>query len=243
MKKNALLLSYLIFLFITLVVFIGSCLITLTDGQGALIFIFSIPAIIFLLFLSWAVGRKLVTDFGVNKRLLLASKIFSVSIALFFVFLFIPVLRSIPQAFFGFVGKTFEHFVGKTPYQYVRERNSLPQVVSRAIAKNDNKPIKFSELGLTYAWDKMCIFGPYTDNQKARSVLELDWNIEDRSEIKHSESINALVFLYQGKVNHVVDLNRGIVDFKNLDLCIERERSQFELSSEGNSRKILGLVN
>ncbi len=243
MQKTALLLSYLIFLFITLIVFVGSCLVTLTDGQGAMVFIFSIPVMILLLFLSWVIGSKLVKNFGANKRLLLASKTFSASIALFFLFLFIPVLRPIPDTFFDFIGKTFEHFVGKTPYQYVRERNSLPQILIRTIAKKDNKSIKFSELDVTYAWDKMCIFGPYTDNQKARSILGIDWNIEDRSEIKFSDSINALVFLYQGKVNHVVDLRRGIVDFKNLDLCIQRERSQFELSTDGNSRKILVLVN
>lgn len=243
MKKIARLFLYTIFLLTVVVLFIGSCLIALTDGQGAIVFVFSIPAIALLLFFSWIVANNLINVFAVDRRLLLMPKILSLSIALFILFSFLPFLRPIPETFMEILGKTFKYFVGKTPYQYARERSSLPNVLNRKIAKMENRVLNFSDLDVTYAWDKMCILGPYTDNQRAKTVLGIDWNIEDRSEIKYSDAINSLVFLYQGKVNHVVDLKRGIIDFKNLDLCIERERSQFEMSIDRNSRKILSLVN
>jgi hypothetical protein len=88
---------------------------------------------------------------------------------------------------------------------------------------------------------RVCIFGPYTNNEKAQSVLHMNWNIEERSEIHFSDSVNALVFLYQGSVNQVVDLKRGIADFKDLDICLSRNQANFELRTDANGLKILVL--
>ena len=69
----------------------------------------------------------------------------------------------------------------------------------------------------------------------------MNWNIEERSEIHFSDSVNALVFLYQGSVNQVVDLKRGIADFKDLDICLPRNQANFELRTDANGLTILML--
>lgn len=87
----------------------------------------------------------------------------------------------------------------------------------------------------------VCIFGPYTNNEKVKSVLNMNWNIEERSQIHVSDSVNALVFLYQGSVNQVVDLKRGITDFTDLDMCLSRNQANFKIRTDASGRRILTL--
>lgn len=234
--RQLLVLSLTIF---AIFIFIGSCVITLSDAQGALVFIFSIPVIVVLLFFAVLLSRKL----NLNKKSVLRvdyfPKGFICFLILFFLFSFIPVLRKAPDAFMEYVGKTFTLITGKTPYSFFKDRSSFPSKLGAAL-KVQNK-IDFSVLDVTFAWDKVCIFGPYTNNEKAKSVLNFAWNIEERSEIHFSDSINALVFLYQGSVNQVVDLKRSIVDFRNLDICLSREGTHFELEADPNGLKYLKL--
>mgnify|MGYP001405756559 CR=1 FL=1 len=69
----------------------------------------------------------------------------------------------------------------------------------------------------------------------------MNWNIEERSEIHFSDSVNALVFLYQESVNQVVDLKRGITDFNDLDICLSRNQANFELRTDANGLRMLTL--
>jgi hypothetical protein len=119
--------------------------------------------------------------------------------------------------------------------------NSRDETTKRTLGAlaNHAPTVSFATLGVTFAWDRVCVFGPYTDRAKAASVLQLDWNIEERSQIAMSDSVNALVFLYQGKVNQVVDLKRGIADFKALDRCFAREHTTFRVEVDADGRKIL----
>jgi hypothetical protein len=138
------------------------------------------------------------------------------------------------------VGRVFTYATGKTPYVYFKDRASFPNKLTDALKENNR--IVLSNLDVTFAWDKVCIFGPYTNNEKAKTILQMDWNVEDRSEIHYSDSINALVFIYQGKVNNVVDLRRGIADFRSVDLCLSREQTAFDVELDGNGIKYLRLA-
>ena len=70
----------------------------------------------------------------------------------------------------------------------------------------------------------------------------MNWNTEDRSQISFSDSINVLVFIYQGSVNHVVDLKRSVANFKNAEICLPREQANFEVEVDANRLKYLKLV-
>lgn len=239
MKINSRALVYLLTLTAAFI-FIFSCVITLSDGQGALIFVFSIPAMVVLLFFAILISHRIKKEKDSVSYVDIAPKFLSCFLVVFFVSAFIPGLRIMPDTFMGFIGNVFALTTGKTPYAFFKDRASFPNKLEDALKRQTK--INFSNLDLTFAWDKVCVFGPYTNNVKARQVLNLDWNIEERSQIYFSDSINALVFLYQGKVNQVVDLKRGIADFKNVDICLSSAQANFEAEVDLNGRKFLKLV-
>lgn len=220
---------------ISVIIFLASCLITLSDGQGALVFTVSLPIISLLLFSAILIARKSKNRFGFRGSLI--PIFFSFFLSIFFIFAFIPGLRQIPDSFLGFVGQTFTLVVGKTPASFFKDRASFSNKLNDAL--QSRRDIQFNNLDVTFAWDRVCIFGPYTNNSQAKSVLKIDWNIEERSQIHDSDSINALVFLFQGSVNQVVDLTRGIADFKNVDTCFSREEAHFKVEIDRNGRKLL----
>ncbi|MFO0779712.1 MAG: hypothetical protein U0223_19140 [Nitrospira sp.] len=216
------------------IVFLFSCAVTLSDGQGVLIFIFSLPVIALLLSLSWAITRKMEHGDSLERW----PKRLASCLVLFFVFLLIPGLNVVPHAFLALVGKSFQLALGKTPYVYFKERNSFDKHLERELRKQPNR-VDFDLLGVSFAWDHVCVFGPYTNNAQAREVLHIDWNIEERSEIGHSDSINSLVFLFEGKVNTVIDLRRAVADFKSVDRCWDRRQATFQVTHDPNNRTIL----
>lgn len=224
---------------LALTLFLFSCIVTLSDGQGVFVFIFSLPIIGILLSLSWFLSARWTSSFpGRSVFIFLPRGIFG-GILVFFVLMMVPGLNLIPSGFLSFVGKSFESVTGKSPYVYFRERKSFPVLLENKLNQEPIQTLNLSDLDVTYAWDEICIFGPYTNNEKAKSVLKLEWNIEDFSDIASSDSVNALVFLYQGKVNKVVDLKRSLVDFDDLDRCSLREKTQFEIRRNDSNRRIL----
>lgn len=220
-------------------VFLASCVITLSDGQGALIFIFSIPIMFVLLASALGLSRKIKKDDEAAVWIKRSPKILAGFLGAFFVVSFFPGSRKLSDAFMGLVGKSFVYATGKTPYAFFKDRASFSAKLEEALKAQ--KKINFSDLDVTFAWDRVCVFGPYTNAEKARSVLNIDWNIEERSQIHLSDSINALVFLYQGRVNQVVDLKRSITDFKNLDICLFRNDTVFEAGVDLNGLRYLKL--
>ena len=226
---------------LTLIIFLASCVITLTDGQGALVFAVSIPAMSILLFCALMFSRKLKANNHSTWRIEYFQKIVSAFLIAFFISLLVPGLRKLPDTFMNLVGTTFTYATGATPYAFFKERASFPTKLSAQLQKESQKTIIFSDLDVTFAWDRVCIFGPYTNNAKAKSALNMNWNIEERSEIHVSDSVNALVFLYQGSVNQVVDLKRGITDFTDLDMCLNRNQANFEPGTDVSGRRILTL--
>jgi hypothetical protein len=214
------------------IIFLASCVIALSDGQGAIVFILSIPVMSGLLFLAGLLCRKITVKQNSFFRLEYIPKCFFGFLVLFFVFLFIPGLQKLPVSFLECVGKTFAQATGKTPYAFFKDRASFANKLSKAIKRSNG--INFSDFDVTFAWDKVCILSPYTNNEKANQVLKMEFNIEERSQIHQSDSINALVFLFQGDVNQVVDLKRSIADFKVLDVCYARESARFIAEVDAN---------
>lgn len=242
MMKIALYSLFSFLLFSVILIFLFSCVVTLSDAQGGIIFILSLPVMGVLLLLAWVLAVKMRRLFGINIRFEKIPQIFGALLMAFFVLLFIPGLNLLPTSLMAGVGYSFKTLTGKSPYTYFRDRKSFPNLLSKQIADPNAKEIDFGSLDVSYAWDKICIFGPYTNNKQAKDVLQIDWNIEERSVIASSDSVNALVFLYEGKVNHVEDMSRSIADFSQLDYCIDRAKAKFQLSIDASDRKIFNLL-
>lgn len=213
----------------------------MSDGQGALIFAVTIPAMVVLLTVARISGRALDKANTPSTKFKKAPTLLFIAILGFFVFSLVPGLNRLNSHFLGFVGKTFELTTGKTPYAYFKERKSFANLLKQKLDESKDGQINFDHVGVTFAWDIVCIFGPYTNNDQAQKVLNINWNIEERSAIAHSDSINALVFLNHGKPNLVIDLNRDLADFKNPNRCFDRSQTRFPFNKYQNSQIVIQL--
>ncbi|WP_460834764.1 hypothetical protein [Lysobacter humi (ex Lee et al. 2017)] len=77
-------------------------------------------------------------------------------------------------------------------------------------------------------WDRVCILGPYSDDEAAQSTLGFAWPLESKSSIKTSDSITLLVFARGKEVVRSVEHPRGSGDFSNLSgRCFRPDKAQF----------------
>ena len=77
-------------------------------------------------------------------------------------------------------------------------------------------------------WDRVCILGPYSDNQAAAETLGFTWPVESRSNIGESDGISLLLFVHDNEVVTTVEHLRSHGDFSNLSgRCFPRDQAQF----------------
>src|SRR3546814_9235511 len=77
-------------------------------------------------------------------------------------------------------------------------------------------------------WDRVCIRGPYSDNQAAAETLGFTWPVESRSSIGESDGISLLLFVHNNEVVTAVEHPRSHGDFSNLSgRCLPRDQAQF----------------
>ncbi|MBX3348052.1 MAG: hypothetical protein KF747_04840, partial [Nitrospira sp.] len=102
--NNILSIGVLLLTLLTLIIFLASCVITLTDGQGALVFVASIPAMSILLFCALMFSRKVQAINPSMWRIDYFPKIVSAFLIAFFISLLVPGLRKLPDTFMNLVG-------------------------------------------------------------------------------------------------------------------------------------------
>lgn len=79
-------------------------------------------------------------------------------------------------------------------------------------------------------WDQLCIFEPYSDNQKAAALLGFDWDLESNSNISTFDDITLLVFASSTAVIFFEDVKRN-VDFSSLaGQCYDKLSTNFNVS-------------
>ncbi len=77
-------------------------------------------------------------------------------------------------------------------------------------------------------WERVCIFGPYSDNKAAQKSLGISWDLEKHSSIASNDGIALLVFVKGKKVVEHIEHSRKDGDFTNLSRkCFQRDRSTF----------------
>jgi len=102
---------------------------------------------------------------------------------------------------------------------------------SSAIAKQFAES-KGSSVSLTAAlpsaWEKVCVLGPYSNNDAAKQTLEFEWNAEAKTSIRTNEGISLLLFVQDKQVVSYVEHPRNHGDFSNLTTqCFPRDRTEF----------------
>lgn len=223
--------------------FLFSCFVAAADGQGAILFIFTFPALFSLLVLAIFLTRRGQTgDEGAWKKgaQWLSRATLVVTLA-FLIFSFIPGLNLFSKAVMDGVSFVFQSATGKTPYAWVRARNHISVKIADALKDRGGQELDLREVSPSYRWDSVCFFGPYTTDLAAAKVLQLpfEWKLSDHSKVGLSDGVNALVFLfdYNGRgVSYVVDINRSQADFAKLSgRCFPKEKARFVRIASGST--------
>lgn len=77
-------------------------------------------------------------------------------------------------------------------------------------------------------WEKVCVLGPYSNNETAKKTLGFEWNAETKTTIQTNEGISLLLFVQENKVIAYVEHPRNHGDFSNLTpQCFPKEKAQF----------------
>ena len=79
-------------------------------------------------------------------------------------------------------------------------------------------------------WDRVCVLGPYSNDQAATEALGFSWPVESRSSVEENDSISLLLFARGQHVVHSVEHPRDRGDFSELSgRCFRPEQAQFFL--------------
>ena len=92
----------------------------------------------------------------------------------------------------------------------------------------DSGQVNFSE-SIEGDWEQLCIFEPYSDNDKAAELLGFAWDLESNSGIYSLDSITLLVFASTASVVQFEEVTRD-VDFSPLGgKCYDRSAARFNI--------------
>ncbi len=82
-------------------------------------------------------------------------------------------------------------------------------------------------------WERICFFGPYSHNAIAEKSLGFQWDIEEKTSIASSETVNVLVFVKGQTVVIFTEHPRNLGDFAELsDQCFDRTEAVFVRNKE-----------
>lgn len=213
-----------------IVLFLLSCFSAASDAQGAILFLFTTPIITVSIVAGAAFAWRAEKQGARAGRGLwwggTASFIFFV---LFIVAALVPALRSFPESVIGAVAWGYERLSGESPYAATHRGLNVLELMRADLIAQRGKRIDLGRLNTRNRWDRVCIFGPGTDDAAALRVLQVkDWSVEKTSAINLSGDISLLVFVEGDVVVHQVEMPRREADFAASGMrCFARESAVF----------------
>lgn len=94
--------------------------------------------------------------------------------------------------------------------------------IDRHLQATPNQPIDLALLG-PESWQKVCVITPYSNNESAAKILGFEWDAENLTAIKYSDSITLLVFVESQKVVAFAEHPRSQGDFTKIQpSCLSR---------------------
>ena len=105
--------------------------------------------------------------------------------------------------------------------------DSTSSAIARQFAESNGSSVSLTAAA-PGAWEKVCVLGPYSNNDSAKQTLGFEWNAETRTSIQTNEGISLLLFVQDKEVVSYVEHPRNHGDFSNLTTqCFPREKAQF----------------
>lgn len=223
-------LAVAVIIFAIALIFLGSFLIALSDGQGAFVFVFSVPLWIMLFSAGFFLVRALPNDNLRVKRLLKATLALEIAVIVLSFFFPGPVTTGLAKA--------FENVTGFTPYVWTRLNRPLATRLNVQLAQAKNE-ITLAQISPGKPWNKLCIFGPYTTEEDAAKVLGFRSATMARSGARTSDAVVALVYFDGSGTVEIVDVRRDALDLADLSrTCLSPEGFPLKIDESGGRRRI-----
>ncbi len=117
---------------------------------------------------------------------------------------------------------------GRWNYEFAECEYNVSDTIANQFKSNDGKFIDLSS-AVPGAWDKVCFFGPYSNNDVVKVTLGFFWDVESRTTIQTNEGISLLLFIRGNNIFEMVEHSRADGDFSNLSgQCFPRNKALFE---------------
>lgn len=107
------------------------------------------------------------------------------------------------------------------------ERDAVSSAIARQFAESKGTSVNLTT-AVAGKWEKVCVLGPYSNNDSAKRTLGFEWNAESKTTIRTNEGISLLLFVSENKVINYVEHKRSSGDFSNLTTqCFPKKDAQF----------------
>lgn len=109
-----------------------------------------------------------------------------------------------------------------------RSAYAISQSIATAVASGPGTRVALAE-GAPFPWEKACIFGPYTPEDRIDTVTDIRGAAARAYDIRSNDGINVVMFIHDGAVVASVAHPRSQGDFgpEVAGQCYSRERSVF----------------
>ncbi len=105
--------------------------------------------------------------------------------------------------------------------------DSTSSAIAKQFAESKGASVNLST-AFPGTWEKVCVLGPYSNDNIAKTTLGFEWSAETKTSIQTNEGISVLLFVQDSKVVSFVEHPRNHGDFSNLTTqCFLREEAQF----------------
>ena len=108
----------------------------------------------------------------------------------------------------------------REPKNYFSERKTEREIdglIELPVSEVDLSQVKAS------GWSRVCVMGPYSDNEVAKTLLGFPWDMEAASKVELYDDVTLLAFVTEDDVVIHVDYPRAKGDFSELGyVCINR---------------------
>ena len=105
--------------------------------------------------------------------------------------------------------------------------SEVSEEISRQFQASGRTFVNLADV-LPTPWDKVCILGPYSDNNATKKAIGFNWDVTTQSSIESNDHIALLLFIEGQKVVKAVEHSRRDGDFTNLSRqCFFRTHATF----------------
>ena len=111
-------------------------------------------------------------------------------------------------------------------YVWYARRHDLEAAIRRDFVASGSKVVDLPK-SVPFAWDRVCVVGPYSDAKATGALLGFAWDSDAHSAIRSSDTIVLLVFANKEMVVGAVDYGRELAPWAGK--CYPRTKATFSV--------------